>query len=121
MADLAVLQWWLGAMVAMAAAASWSGGVLPAAEALGMNWGTQASHPLPPKIVAQLLQDNGIKKVKLFDADQDTLSALAGTGIEVMVAIPNVMLDSITDYDTAKEWVRRNVSRYNFDGGVTIK
>uniref|UniRef100_A0A0E0D833 glucan endo-1,3-beta-D-glucosidase n=2 Tax=Oryza meridionalis TaxID=40149 RepID=A0A0E0D833_9ORYZ len=121
MADLAVLRWWLGVVVAMAAAASWSGGVLPAVEALGMNWGTQASHPLPPKIVAQLLQDNGIKKVKLFDADQDTLSALAGTGIEVMVAIPNVMLDSITDYDTAKEWVRRNVSRYNFDGGVTIK
>jgi hypothetical protein len=38
-----------------------------------------------------------------------------------MVAIPNVMLDTMTDYDTAKEWVRHNVSRYNFDGGVTIK
>jgi hypothetical protein len=59
--------------------------------------------------------------VKLFDADQGTLSALAGSGIEVMVAIPNVLLDRITDYDTAKEWVRHNVSRYNFDGGVTIK
>ncbi|KAL5216981.1 hypothetical protein ABZP36_017665 [Zizania latifolia] len=120
MADLAVLRAWLGVLLAMAAAVAWSG-VLPAAQALGMNWGTQASHPLSPKIVAQLFKDNGIKKVKLFDADQDTLSALAGTGIEVMVAIPNVMLDVMTDYDTAKEWVRHNVSRYNFDGGVTIK
>lgn len=59
--------------------------------------------------------------MKLFDADEATLSALAGTGIEVMVAIPNVMLDAMTDYGTAKEWVNRNVSRYNFDGGVTIK
>jgi hypothetical protein len=87
----------------------------------GDELGTQATHPLPPKIVVKMLQDNGIKKVKLFDADEGTLSALAGTGIEVMVAIPNVMLDSMTDYDTAKEWVSRNVSRYNFDGGVTIK
>ena len=91
------------------------------AAALGMNWGTQATHPLPPKAVVQVLQDNGIKKVKLFDTDPAAMSALAGTGIEVMVAIPNVMLDTMTDYDTAKEWVRRNVSRYNFDGGVTIK
>ncbi|XP_062214371.1 glucan endo-1,3-beta-glucosidase 8-like [Phragmites australis] len=119
MANLAALRPWLVLLVAMAAVSSWSG--VATVEALGMNWGTQASHPLSPKIVAQLLKDNGIKKVKLFDADQDTLSALAGTGIEVMVAIPNVMLDRMTDYDTAKEWVNRNVSRYHFDGGVTIK
>ncbi|CAD6214933.1 unnamed protein product [Miscanthus lutarioriparius] len=117
MANLPKLRPWLCLLATMAAvSAPW-----PPADALGMNWGTQATHLLPPKIVAQLLRDNGIKKVKLFDADQETLSALAGTGIEVMVAIPNVMLDTMTDYDTAKEWVRRNVSRYNFDGGVTIK
>jgi GTP cyclohydrolase II len=68
-----------------------------------------------------VLRDNGIKKVKLFDTDSAAMSSLAGSGIEVMVAIPNVLLDRITDYDTAKEWVRHNVSRYNFDGGVTIK
>ena len=32
---------------------------------------------LPP------LQDNGIKRVKMFDADPDSLKALVGTGIEV--------------------------------------
>ncbi|TVU44659.1 hypothetical protein EJB05_04106 [Eragrostis curvula] len=117
-ANLAALRpWWLVLLVALAAASSSA----PAAEALGMNWGTQATHLLEPKVVAQLLKDNGIKKVKLFDADAATLSALAGTGIEVMVAIPNVLLDRMTDYDTAKEWVRHNVSRYHFDGGVTIK
>lgn len=93
----------------------------PTAEGLGMNWGTMATHPLPPKIVVQLLKDNGIKNVKLFDADASTMSALAGSGIEVMVAIPNNMLGMMTDYDTARQWVDRNVTRYNFDGGVTIK
>nr|BAJ85378.1 predicted protein [Hordeum vulgare subsp. vulgare] len=94
---------------------------LPAAWALGVNWGTMASHQLPPSTVVRMLQDNGIRKVKLFDADAEPLGALAGSGIEVMVAIPNNMLDMMTDYDTAREWVHKNVSAYNFDGGVNIR
>ncbi|XP_034694343.1 glucan endo-1,3-beta-glucosidase 8-like [Vitis riparia] len=90
-------------------------------EGLGVNWGTMASHKLPPKVVVQMLKDNGIQKVKLFDADSVTMSALAGSGIEVMVAIPNDQLAVMNDYDRAKAWVRRNVTRYNFNGGVTIK
>ncbi|KAK9123426.1 hypothetical protein Sjap_013028 [Stephania japonica] len=90
-------------------------------EGLGVNWGTMASHPLPPKIVVQMLLDNGIKKVKLFDAAADTMGALAGKDIEVMVAIPNNQLLDMNDYNRAKQWVDRNVSRYSFNGGVNIK
>ncbi|CAN4096939.1 unnamed protein product [Withania somnifera] len=94
---------------------------LSGVDGLGVNWGTMATHKLPPKTVVQMLKDNGIQKVKLFDADQSTMSALAGTDIEVMVAIPNDQLSSMNDYDRAKDWVRRNVTRYNFKGGVNIK
>lgn len=90
-------------------------------EGLGVNWGTMANHRLPPKTIVQMLKDNGIQKVKLFDAEQSTMGALAGTGIEVMVAIPNDQLVAMGDYKRAKEWVQRNVTRYSFDGGVTIK
>ncbi|CAK8542820.1 unnamed protein product [Lathyrus sativus] len=90
-------------------------------EGLGVNWGTQATHKLPPETVVQMLKDNGIQKVKLFDADDTTMSALAGTGIEVMVAIPNNQLADMNDYKRAQQWVRKNVTRYNFDGGVKIK
>lgn len=96
----------------------WGGGFV---EGLGVNWGTMASHKLPPKVVVQMLKDNGIKKVKLFDADQSTMSALAGTDFEVMVAIPNDQLAVMGNYNRAKEWVRRNVTRYNYNGGVNIK
>ncbi|CAL4935041.1 unnamed protein product [Urochloa decumbens] len=105
------------ALVAMAVLA----GGLPAAAALGVNWGTMATHRLPSGTVVRMLQDNGIRKVKLFDADPGPMDALAGSGIEVMVGIPNNMLDMMTDYGTARDWVHENVSRYNFDGGVTIK
>ncbi|CAM0905456.1 unnamed protein product [Alopecurus aequalis] len=93
-----------------------------AVEGLGVNWGTQASHPLPAKVVVQLLRDNGIKKVKLFETNFDAMSALAGSGIEVMLAIPNSMLHDIAgDSGAAKDWVKRNVKRFDFDGGVVIK
>lgn len=49
------------------------------------------------------------------------LDTLADTDIEVMVAIPNDQLFAMNDYDRAKDWVKRNVSVYNFNGGVNIK
>ena len=88
---------------------------------LGVNWGTQATHKLPPKTVVQMLTDNGIQKVKLFNRDKTTMSALAGTDIEVMVAIPNDQLAAMNNYGRAQDWVQRNVSIYNFKGGVNIK
>ncbi|KAG8100605.1 hypothetical protein GUJ93_ZPchr0013g37623 [Zizania palustris] len=110
----------LVAAVLVVAVAWWAAAV--EVKGLGVNWGTQASHPLPAKAVVQLLKDNGITKVKLFDTDFAAMSALAGSGIEVMVAIPNVMLsDMASDPSNAKDWVKRNVKRYAFDGGVTIK
>ena len=90
-------------------------------QSLGVNWGTQASHKLPPSTVVQMLKDNNIKKVKLFDSDADTLRALAGSGIEVMVAIPNNLLRAMTDSDQASAWVHKNVATYIFQGGVNIK
>ncbi|KAJ8440986.1 hypothetical protein Cgig2_020015 [Carnegiea gigantea] len=88
---------------------------------IGVNWGTISSSPLNPKIVVGMLKDNGIKKVKLFDADSSTLNALAGTGIQVMVGIPNKMLEDLKKYKNAKEWVKKNVSKYLHDGGVDIR
>lgn len=90
-------------------------------QGLGVNWGTMASHKMDPKTVVQMMKDNGINKVKLFDAEQSTMSALAGSGIEVMIAIPNDQLAAMTDYARAKKFVQRNVTRYNFNGGVDIR
>ncbi|KAJ4808689.1 hypothetical protein LUZ62_021255 [Rhynchospora pubera] len=89
---------------------------------IGVNWGTQMTHPIPPTIVVDMLKANGIKKVKLFDADDWTMSALVGTDIEVMVGIPNAQLDRISSkYSHAKDWVKNNVTQYFKDGGVNIK
>jgi hypothetical protein len=68
-----------------------------------------------------MLKDNGVERVKLFDSDAGTLRALAGSGIEVMVAIPNKLLRAMTDSEQATDWVHTNVVAYVFQGGVNIK
>ncbi|CAN1245684.1 Glucan endo-1,3-beta-glucosidase 8 [Linum grandiflorum] len=79
-----------------------------------------ASHKLDPNAVVKLLENNGIQKVKLFDADANTMNAIAGSSLEVMVAIPNDQLQSMTRYGNAQEWVKRNISRYVFNGGAYV-
>lgn len=89
---------------------------------IGVNWGTQSTHPLPATTVVKMLKDNGIQKVKLFDADSDILDALKKSGIQVMVGIPNDMLNSLANsVQAAEKWVSKNISTHVSSGGVDIR
>ncbi|KAL2498699.1 O-Glycosyl hydrolase family 17 protein [Abeliophyllum distichum] len=91
-------------------------------QGIGVNWGTQASQNLQPSTIVQMLKDNKIDQVKLFDSDHWTVKFFAGTGIEVMLGIPNNQLAKLAnDYDEAKDWVKENVTKHLYDGGVKIK
>ncbi|GAU45123.1 hypothetical protein TSUD_135530 [Trifolium subterraneum] len=91
---------------------------------IGVNWGTMTTHQLPPKKIVKMLKENGFQKLKLFDADDRIMTALIGTDIEVMVAIPNIMLNIIgnSDLTASDSWVFENVTAYFFRGlGSKIK
>lgn len=89
---------------------------------VGVNWGTMATHQLPPEKVVAMLKENGFRKLKLFEADERIMGALVGTRMEVMLAIPNFMLQQMSeDPSAAVSWVQANVSTYTFAGGVNIK
>ncbi|KAL0833821.1 hypothetical protein Bca101_085710 [Brassica carinata] len=91
-------------------------------EGIGVNWGSQASHPLPPATVVRLLRENGIQKVKLFEADSQILRALSRSGIQVMVGIPNDLLAPIAgSVAVAERWVSQNVSAHVSSNGVDIR
>ncbi|XP_074583096.1 glucan endo-1,3-beta-glucosidase 5-like [Curcuma longa] len=90
--------------------------------AIGVNWGTVSSHRLPPPVVVDLLKANKIGKVKLFGTDPDVLRALRGSGIEVMVGIPNELLGVLASSAAASDlWVSQNVTRYMGKGGADIR
>ncbi|KAK4780233.1 hypothetical protein SAY87_016339 [Trapa incisa] len=91
------------------------------ATAIGVNWGTSSSHPLPPAIVLQLLKSNRIPKVRLLDAGPALLGALSGSDVDVTVGIPNAMLRSFnSSIKAAESWVHDNVTRY-FSGGRGVR
>lgn len=90
--------------------------------AIGVNWGTISLHRLKPSTVVDLLKDNKIPKVKLFEAEPDILKALMGSGIQIMVGIPNEMLSLLGSSPSAADlWVRQNVSTYMGKGGADIR
>lgn len=78
-----------------------------------MNYGRVADDLPSAASVVQLLKTNGITQVKLYDTDPTVLRALAGTGIKVVVALPNENLTAAaTRQGFALSWVQRNVAAY---------
>ncbi|KAG4208243.1 hypothetical protein ERO13_A03G118400v2 [Gossypium hirsutum] len=77
---------------------------------IGVNIGTDLSDmPTPTEVVA-LLKAQRIRHVRLYDADQAMLLALAKTGIQVTVSVPNDQLLGIGQSNaTAANWVARNI------------
>ncbi|OIW14161.1 hypothetical protein TanjilG_21301 [Lupinus angustifolius] len=77
---------------------------------IGVNVGTFLSDMPHPTQVVALLKAQKIQHVRLYDADQAMLIALAKTGIQVSVSIPNEELLAIGQSNsTAANWVSRNV------------
>lgn len=95
---------------------------LKAESAVGVNWGTISFHRLKPSTVVDLLKDNKVQKVKLFEAEPDVMKALMGSEIQVMVGVPNEMLAALSSSTVASDlWVRQNVSRYMGKVGIDIR
>lgn len=112
----------LTASTAAVAVLIWSLSATVAESGIGVNWGTISLHKLSPSTVVDLLKANKIEKVKMFDADPDVLKGLMGSGIQVMVGIPNEMLGVISSSAAASDlWVQKNVSAYMVKGGVNIR
>ncbi|XP_047148630.1 glucan endo-1,3-beta-glucosidase 5-like [Vigna umbellata] len=97
--------------------------VIPMGEsAIGVNWGTVSFHKLNPSTVVDLLKDNKISKVKVFEAEPEVLKPLMGSGIQVMLGIPNGMLALLSTSPTAADlWLRQNVSAYIGKHGADIR
>lgn len=91
---------------------------LPFAEGGGsvaVNYGRIANDLPQPAQVVELLKAQGINKVKLFDADSTVLTALANSGVSVVVALPNELLSSAaaTDGSFSEKWVQTNIAQYH--------
>ncbi|KAJ0593563.1 putative glucan endo-1,3-beta-D-glucosidase [Helianthus annuus] len=67
---------------------------------IGVNYGRIANNLPDPTKVVQLLKQNSINHIKIFDTDSTVLKALSGSKITVTVCLPNEQLKSAAaDHD----------------------
>ncbi|KAJ9559228.1 hypothetical protein OSB04_013842 [Centaurea solstitialis] len=62
--------------------------------------------------VVTLYRNNGITRMRIYDPNQATLRALQGTNIELILDVPNDVLQSLNDQNAANNWVRNNIQNY---------
>ncbi|EOA13340.1 hypothetical protein CARUB_v10026374mg [Capsella rubella] len=80
---------------------------------IGVNYGRIANNLPTPEKVVQLLKSQGINRVKLYDTDTSVLTALANSGIKVVVSLPNEYLASAAaDQKYTDDWVQQNINKY---------
>lgn len=77
---------------------------------VGINIGTDVSNLLSPVDLVSFLQLQKISHIRLYDADQALLRALAHTKIRIIIGIPNNQLLAMGSSNaTAANWVTRNI------------
>lgn len=84
------------------------------AQPIGVCNGRNGNPPFPSEQdTVRLYNDNGIKRMRLYNPLPGTLQALRGTDIELILDVPNTELESLQDPAKATTWVQDNIIKYS--------
>ncbi|KAH0652333.1 hypothetical protein KY290_030775 [Solanum tuberosum] len=79
----------------------------------GINYGRIADNIPSPDKVVKLLRAAKIKNVRIYDAEPSVLNAFKGTGLELVVGLPNGFVKEMSaNADHALNWVKDNVKAF---------
>uniref|UniRef100_A0A6N2N3E9 glucan endo-1,3-beta-D-glucosidase n=1 Tax=Salix viminalis TaxID=40686 RepID=A0A6N2N3E9_SALVM len=79
----------------------------------GINYGRIADNIPSPDEVAKLLRAAKIKNVRIYDADHSVLEAFSGTGLQLVVGLPNGLVKEMSaNASHAMTWVKENVQAF---------
>ncbi|KAF8036517.1 hypothetical protein BT93_C2289 [Corymbia citriodora subsp. variegata] len=79
----------------------------------GINYGRLADNIPSPDEVVILLRAAKIRNVRIYDVDHTVLKAFSGTGLDLIVGLPNGNLKDVNaSEDNALDWVKENVQSF---------
>ncbi|MFS7992426.1 putative glucan endo-1,3-beta-D-glucosidase [Helianthus anomalus] len=79
----------------------------------GVNYGRIADNIPAPESVVTLMKAAKIKNTRIYNADHEVLKAFKGSGIEIIIGLPNELLKEISaSQDRAMDWVKQNVEPF---------
>lgn len=79
----------------------------------GVNYGRIADNIPPPESVVTLLKAAKIKNIRIYNFDPTVLRAFRGSGIEIIIGLPNENLRDISVSPAlAIEWLKTNVEPF---------
>ncbi|CAN8254518.1 unnamed protein product [Cochlearia groenlandica] len=81
--------------------------------AIGVNYGTLGNLPPPNQVANFIKTQTLIDSVKIFDVNPDILRAFAGTGISVVVTVPNGDITALANGRQARRWVLKNIKPFH--------
>ncbi|KAL3631021.1 hypothetical protein CASFOL_024005 [Castilleja foliolosa] len=78
---------------------------------IGLCYGRVANNLPPPSAVINLLKSNGISRIRLFNPDPDALTPFYGSGIELVIGVPNEILSTLANgtISTSVQWLQSNI------------
>ncbi|KAJ6750795.1 hypothetical protein OIU85_001342 [Salix viminalis] len=83
------------------------------AQSIGVCYGKNGNNLPSDQEVVSLFKTNGIGRVRIYDPNRDTLEALRGSNIEVILGVPNDNLPALAGASAAATWVQNNVVAYS--------
>ncbi|KAM7260481.1 hypothetical protein ACFE04_016222 [Oxalis oulophora] len=79
----------------------------------GACYGRIGNNLPSPSQVVSLYKQNNIKRMRVYDPRHDVLDALSGSGIELILGVPNSDLQKLASSQSeADSWVQSNVKNY---------
>ncbi|GAB2218966.1 hypothetical protein Drorol1_Dr00006591 [Drosera rotundifolia] len=88
---------------------------------IGVNYGQVADNLPPPATSVKLIQSTTISNVRLYGADPGVITALANTGIGIVIGAANGDIPALAaDPNYATQWVNSNVAPFYPASNITL-